>query len=215
MKCPKCSFERPLNDQVCRRCKYVFDEDRFLDLTPPRTEGRGPAPIYVGPSRVDHRLTDLLSQPWIPPIASLIPGLGHYLQRRPFTAIVYFLLVAGLLILSVINFGKTSGQMLFGLMVSTHATCILDTTPWRQAPEAFKRILGMAVLLAGLMILYWPLLTLLANTFISVAMPRIDHGEVRVARVDYTTQIIVMSVTFVVAAVASAWISKRFSSLES
>jgi len=213
MRCPKCGFERPLNDQVCRRCKYVFDEDRFLDLTPPRAEGRGQP--FMAPSPVDDRLTHLLSQPWIPPVASLIPGLGQYIQRRPFAAIIYFLLVAGLLILSVIHFSKTSGQMLFGIMVSTHATCILDTTPWRKTPEARTRILGMAGLLVCLMLLYWPLLTLLANTFVRVETPRIDHGEIRVARVDYTTQIIVMSVTFAVSAAASAWVSKRISALKS
>ncbi|HZE99931.1 MAG TPA: hypothetical protein VE981_23185 [Planctomycetota bacterium] len=215
MKCPKCSLDRPLNDQVCRRCKYVFDEDRFLDLTPPRLEGRGPGQPYMAPSRADFRLTDLLSRSWIPPVASLIPGLGHYLQRRPFAAMIYFLLVAGLLILSVINFTGATGQMLFGFMVSTHAMCILDTTPWGKSPKARKRLLGMAALLIGLMLLYWPLLTLLANTFVSVARPRIDHGEIRVARVDYTTQIIVMTITFVASAAASVWLSKKVSALES
>ena len=214
MKCPKCGLDRPLNDQVCRRCKYVFDEDRFLDLTLPEVDGRGPGKAYQAPTRLDWRVEDFLSRPWVPPLASLIPGLGHYLQRRLLTGTIYFLAVAGMLIISVLYFGRTVGQMLFGVMVSTHAMCILDTTPWGKSPVARKRLTGMAALLMILMLLYWPLVRLLANTFVAVVIPRIDHGVVRMAPVDYTDQIIVMAITFAVSAAVSVWLSKRISELE-
>lgn len=215
MTCPKCGMARALTDQVCRRCKYVFDEDRYLDLTPPRVDGGEPGRPYQARSRVDWGVHDFLSRPWVPPLASLVPGFGHYLQRRRIAAIVYFVLVAGLLLLSVMTFTRTSGQILFGLMISTHAMCILDTTPWGKSPAARKRLLGMGALLLLLMLLYWPLVTLLANTFVTVDRPRIDHGVIRVAPVDYSSQIIVMMITFAISAAASVWLSKRLSDLES
>ena len=70
MSCPKCGLDRTLSDQVCRRCKYVFDEDRFLDLTLPEVEGRGPGKPWRAPSRLDWGVHDLLSRPWVPPLAT-------------------------------------------------------------------------------------------------------------------------------------------------
>jgi hypothetical protein len=214
MNCPKCGMARALTDQVCRRCKYVFDEDRFLDLKPPQVDEGVPARPYQARSRIDWGITDFLSQPWIPPLASVIPGFGHYLQRRRVAALVYFGAVAVLLLLSVMNFSKTTGQMLFGLMVSTHATCILDTTPWGKAPEAWKRLTGMAGLLSILMFLYWPLVTLLANTFVAQQRYR-REGILSWNPLQQSTQLIIMAITFALSAAASVWLSKRLTELES
>jgi len=111
MKCPKCGLARPLSDQVCRRCKYVFDEDRFLELALPRAGSESaPKRFFSGPAELG--FAQFIARPWVPPVASLIPGLGHYLQGRRWPALVYFVLVLGLVGLSVANFSQTSGQML-------------------------------------------------------------------------------------------------------
>ena len=216
MKCPKCSQARPLSDQVCRRCKYVFDEDRYLELALPRAgSGSAPKKFYTGPA--GNGFQNFLSNPppWVPPAASLIPGLGHYLQGKRWLALVYFTLVLGLVGLSVRFFSQTSGQMLFGLAVSTHATCILDTTPWGKSREAMPRILAMAALLTGLMVLYWPLLDRLAKIFVPAGRREYERGGPRVIRGIGFEQIAVMVLLYAVSIAVSTWMSRRLSSRES
>ena len=95
MNCPKCGFARPLADQVCRRCKYVFDEGRFLELAPPRAAGGAKAPRFFTRRSWDF-LKGYRPGPWLPPVASLVPGLGHLIQQasaqlqtaRTFAAVV-------------------------------------------------------------------------------------------------------------------------------
>jgi hypothetical protein len=214
MKCPKCSQARPLSDQVCRRCKYVFDEDRYLELALPRA-GSDAAPKKFFTGQPGIRLEGFFSSPWVPPAASLLPGLGHYLQGRRWLGLAYFVLVLGFVGLSVSNFSQTSGQMLLGLAVSTHATCILDTTPWGRSREATPRILAMAALLTGLMVLYWPLLDRLARTFVPAGRREYERGGPRVIRGIGFEQIAVMVILYALSIAVSTWISRRLSSRES
>jgi hypothetical protein len=213
MKCPKCGLARPLSDQVCRRCKYVFDEDRFLELALPRAGSESALKRFFSASpRIG--LQGLLSSPWVPPFASLIPGLGHYLRGKRALAVVYFVLVLGLVGFSVANFSQTSGQMLLGLAVSTHATCILDTTPWGRAREALPRILGMGAILTGLMVLYWPLLDRLARVFVAPGRREYERGGPRIIRGIGFEQIAVMIILYALSIAVSNWISRRLSSRE-
>lgn len=214
MKCPKCGFARPLADQVCRRCKYVFDEDRFLELAPPRAAGRGRVEKFFA-GRSWYFLEALRSTPWVPPLASLIPGLGHVIQGRIWLGVLYFGLVALFGWMSVTFFSETYGQMLFGLAVSMHATCILDTTPWARAPELRRRVLAMAAILSGLILLYWPLVMHLSERF--VAAQRVEPGgrgwrPIQALSID---QLATMALLFVVTVLVSAWASRRLSSRES
>ena len=213
MNCPKCGFARPLADMVCRRCKYVFDEDRFLNLTPPRAVGGLKVPGFF--TRLSWGfLTGYQPGPWLPPVASLIPGLGHLIQGRPYWGIAYFLLVVVFGAMSVTNFSETSGQMLFGLAVSTHAGCILDTTPWARSRGLRPRILAMAAILGGLMLLYWPIVVRLANRFVAPER-RVDGDRSwRPIEAMSTDQLVIMAVLFVVTVLASAWVGRRLSSTE-
>ncbi|HUR38807.1 MAG TPA: hypothetical protein VM222_04915 [Planctomycetota bacterium] len=213
MKCPKCGQARPLRDQVCRRCKYVFDEDRFLELALPRAGSKSaPKKFFTAAAGID--LQDFISRPWVPPAASILPGLGHYLQGKRWLALAYFTLVLGLIGLSVSLFSQTSGQMLLGLAVSTHATCILDTTPWGRSREAMPRVLGMAGLLTGLMVLYWPLLDWLARTFVPAGRREYERGGPRVIRGIGFEQIAVMILLYAVSIAVSTWITRRLASRE-
>jgi hypothetical protein len=216
MKCPKCGLARPLADQVCRRCKYVFDEDRFLALEPPRAKGGAtPAQFFEKrswnlswiPWKVDLK-------PWVAPVASLVPGLGHVLLGRPWLGALYFILVAAFGYWSVTLFSESSGRMLFGIAVSTHATCILDTTPWGRSPALRARMLGMAAVLSGLILLYWPLVVHLANRF--VAPVRRDRDAILGTPFAPlgTEQIVMMVVLFVSTILVSAFLGRLLSSKE-
>ncbi|RPH47706.1 MAG: hypothetical protein EHM91_05430 [Planctomycetota bacterium] len=147
-------------------------------------------------------------------MASIIPGLGHVLQGRPWWGLLYFLLVVVCGALSVDSFSATTGQMLFGLAVSTHASCILDTTPWRNSPGLRPRILAMAAILGGLMFLYWPLVVHLANRFVAPERRDMDDRTWRPIQAMSIDQLIVLAVLFVVTVLASAWVSRRLSSKE-
>jgi hypothetical protein len=213
MKCPKCGLARPLSDQVCRRCKYVFDEDRFLELALPRAGSESaPKRFFAGPPEIG--FAQFIARPWVPPVASLIPGLGHYFQGRRRPALLYFVLVPVLVGFSVTHFSETSGQMLLGLAVSTHATCILDTTPWGRAREALPRILAMGAILTGLMVLYWPLLDRLARTFVTPGRREYERGGPRIIRGIGFEQIAVMMILYALSIAVSSWISRRLSSRE-
>lgn len=214
MKCPKCGFARPLSDMVCRRCKYVFDEDRFLNVTPPRAAGGGSRPMYPA-RRFRYLVEELRSLAWIPPVASLLPGLGHFMQGKPWSGLVYFALVALFGWMSVTFFSQAHGQMIFGLAVSTHATCILDTTPWGRSPQAGPRVLGMAAILTGLLFLYWPLVVYLATRYVTAERRDLDRGSLRPIQALGIEQMLIMAILFAVSVSVSTWIGKRISSRES
>jgi len=211
MGCPKCGFARLLADQVCRRCRYVFDEDRFLDVAPPRAKGgRKPARFFA--ERTGIYLGDLLSMTWLPPVASLIPGLGHLIQKRWWSAGLYFVLVVLSGAMSVRCFSETYGQMFFGLTISTHATCIQDTTPWARSPRMMHRVMSMAAVLVGLVLLYWPLAIALSQRFI-VAV-QVDRSRWRPIQALSIDQAAIMGVLFVVSVFFSAWLGRKLSPKE-
>lgn len=211
MNCPKCSFARPLADSVCRRCKYVFDEDRFLPLTLPRAKGGREAGRFFN-QRTGIYLGDLRMPRWLPPVASLIPGLGHLMQGRPWVGLLYLVLVGLFGTLSLMLFGQTSGQMFFGVTVSTHATCILDTTPWGRSPSVRPRMMGMGAILSGLMVLYWPTAIRLANRFVPQQQVQVDGRFFR--PIQGGEQMILMAALFVITIVASAWLGRVLSTKE-
>jgi hypothetical protein len=202
---------RALTDQVCRRCKYVFDEDRFLDVSMPRVPGPGWRRKFFS-TRSWPFLENLRSRPWIPPLASIVPGLGHVLQGKPWLGVLYCLLVTLFLWMSVTFFGQTYGQMLFGVAVSTHATCLLDTTPWGRSPEARPRIVGMAVVLTALMALYWPLVVVLARLFVAPERITVDRRAGNPIGVLSIDQLVIMGLIFLVSVAVSGWAGRRLSS---
>lgn len=213
MNCPKCGFARPLADSVCRRCKYVFDEDRFLDLAPPRAKG-GKAPARFFSKRTGIYLGDLRSISWLPPVASLVPGLGHLLQGRPWVGMLYFVLVALFAGMSVGFFAQTNGQMLFGLAVSTHATCILDTIPWARSAGAMARMFAMGAILAGLIGLYWPFAIYLSERFVVAVQREVERPRWRPIQALSIDQVVIMAVLFVSTVVISAWLGRKLSPKE-
>jgi hypothetical protein len=165
MKCAKCGLTRGLDDRVCRRCKYVFDEDRFIAVTPPRAAD-GSVSQRLLDQRFGFRLPVWTGNPWVLVLASLIPGLGHILSGRVGRGLIFMAVIVALISLSIQSFSGLGGQMLFGLCVSAHAFCILDLTPWAQSPLPGRRATAMVAILAALLLVYWPLLTFLANVFV-------------------------------------------------
>lgn len=211
MNCPKCGFARPLADSVCRRCKYVFEEDRFLQLAPPRAKG-GREPGRFFSQRTGIYLGDLRMPRWLPSVASLIPGLGHLMQGRPWAGLLYLVLVGLFGTLSLMFFGQTSGQMFFGMAVSTHATCILETTPWGRSPDVLPRMLAMGAILSGLMFLYWPTAVSLADKFVARQTVQVDGRYFR--PIQGGEQMLLLAALFVITILVSAWLGRILSSKE-
>jgi hypothetical protein len=214
MNCPKCGFARPLADSVCRRCKYVFDEDRFLALMPPRAKGGGKPGRFFA-ERTWLNLGGVRSLRGLPTVASLIPGLGHVIQGRPWVGLLYAILVSLFFGLSFASFGQTAGQMLFGAAVSTHASCILDTTRWARSPEVRPRMFAMAAILAGLVALYWPLAIHLSERFVVAVQREVDRPRWRPIQALSIDQILIMAALFVATIVVSAWLGGKLSAKES
>jgi len=211
MKCPKCGLDRPLNDQVCRRCKYVFDEDRFLKVVPPRASRPTASPKSF--ARPTWRfLEELRYRPWVPPIASIVPGLGHAIQGRVWLGLLYGILVGLFLTLAAVFFGETYAQVFLGVAVSTHATCILDTTPWGRAREVWPRTVGMVVLMPLVMALYWRLGGRLSQLFTSVEYVPVDRRLPRAFGSSVVNQLVVMVVLFVLSVTVSTWVGRKLSS---
>lgn len=166
MNCPKCGLAHSLAERVCRRCKYFFEEDRYLSIEPPRS-GRpvpDPARRSLDFPAVAERLA---SRAWVVYTAALIPGLGHMLSGNRKRGWIYCALSIGLMILSILLFSGTAGQILFGLAVSIHAYSIFELTPWSRVAEPLHRIVAMGVLLLGLQLIYWPLMVFLANRLVA------------------------------------------------
>lgn len=211
MKCPKCSMGRALTDQVCRRCKYVFDGQRFLEVAPPRASGAAAGRRFFG--RPTWRpLAELRDRPWVPPVASIVPGLGHFIQGRPWLGALYGGLVALFLWSAVSPFGGTYAQLLLGMAISTHATCILDTTPWGRAPEVLPRAIGMGTLLLLTTALYWRFAGRLAGLFVTTEYVPLDTRTHRPTGVSLAEQLVLMAILFVISVAASAWAGRRLSS---
>jgi hypothetical protein len=78
----------------------------------------------------------------------------------------FFFLVLTLAALSVLFFSGLAGQILFGLAVAVHAYSIFDLTPWRDAPSARERILGMGTIMTVLLAAYWPVVSFLSERLI-------------------------------------------------
>lgn len=211
MKCPKCSLPRPLNDTVCRRCKYVFDEDRFLNVAPPRATRPGAPPKVFG-RRSARLLDELRYRPWIPPVASIVPGLGHVIQGRTWLGLLYGILVGLFLTLAITFYGEGYAQVFLGLAVSTHATCILDTTPWGRAREVWPRTVGMVVLMPLVMALYWRLGGRLSQLFTTVEYVPVDRRLPRAFGSSVVNQLVVMAVLFVLSVTVSTWAGRKLSS---
>lgn len=203
MKCPKCGMARAIDDRVCRRCRYFFEEDRFVDVVPPRAGG--PA-IPRRPRRMSARTKTRLVY-----AASLVPGLGHAISGSPRKGAILFGIVAALAAASVAWFTGPVGRICFGLAVSAHAYSIFDLTPWSRSPEARHRAVAMGALLCGLLLLYWPALTFLANRYVrprAVAEGRPFAGIATPG----IEQIVFLVALFAISFWLSLWLSRKLSS---
>jgi hypothetical protein len=206
MKCPKCGLARSLEDRVCRRCKCLFDEDRFIGVEPPRAGASAP-----GGRRWRELALEMQSRPRFLVFASLLPGLGHTLAGNPRRGLLLFGIVLALAVPSALLFSTTVGQMLFGLAVSAHAYAVFDVSPWSRAPEPRSRGLAMGLILGALLVLYWPLLGLLADRFVRPGHLPANSFWVGLRSLG-AVQILFMAAFFIASLWFSVWLARRLSS---
>jgi hypothetical protein len=156
-------------DRICRRCHYFFEEDRVLELRPPRAADRHAARpwakgsafrLWWGERRMRPPRWQTLA------LAGLVPGLGHVLSHDSRRGVIFFAAVAGGLAASSVMFRSIFGQALFGLAMGAHAYSIWELTPMRTLGSAPVRMAGVIAIQGVLAVLYWPLMTYLADLFI-------------------------------------------------
>jgi hypothetical protein len=213
VNCPRCGEARSLEDIVCRRCKFFFEEGRFIEVTPPRAAN--PASHPTRRSGISSFLSRCVSR--IPRcqglgvnLASLIPGLGHVLIGRCRRGVDFFLLVLVLAALSVILFGQMAGHLVFGLAVSVHAYSIFVLTRWRASPARWKRIAAMMGILALLLGLYWPLIQFLADCF--VQRRRMTYEWRSTWGETFAVQLLLVALGIAVSIALAFWVGRLFSS---
>jgi hypothetical protein len=212
MNCPKCRLDRALVDLVCRRCKYVFEEDRFLRVAPRRAAQR-PWWEKMRDIELTKRLPRLRVPPWIKYVAAIVPGAGHILTGRAAKGLILLGLAAMCAMFSLMHFSRTSGQMMFGFAVSVHAFSIFDLTPFRRSHGAVQRAVAMGLILAATMTAYWPLAIVLSNKYLlPIRLTRNDQDFVPSPL--GPGQLITMGILFALSIAFASWVSRRLSAAE-
>ena len=108
-------------------------------------------------------------------------------------------------------FSNFLGRILFGLAVSAHAYSIYDLTSWSRSSEPRTRAVAIGGILAGMLLLYWPLLSFLANLFVGSVRVQVDN-VFGVRPPSVTTQFIFIVIGFALTIWFSAWLGRRLSS---
>jgi len=172
-------LKRSLQERICRRCKYLFDEDRFVTVEPPRAGSDFSAlavrerlgrrwwkafqQSFSGPAAATWDSKSQAVVTWATCLVSLIPGLGHIVSGAWVRGIIFMAAVGALMAACLVLFSSGVGPFLFGMAAAIHAYSIFELTPYRESTELRTRIGVMASLLVGLFAIYWPLLSFLAD----------------------------------------------------
>lgn len=183
MNCPKCGLARALTDRVCRRCKYFFDEDRFIEIPSPSSDAMA-APLdsarlglWAG---VRRRMQSLRERPWARAVATfaaaLVPGLPQALSGRRRRGAAFLGLVSGLLGGAILLFPSDVGSVLYGAAISAHAYGIFEESPWSRHLDWKRRLFAMVCVLAALMIFYGPLFEALRQWRAGPPQRQLLHG---------------------------------------
>ena len=165
MICPGCGANMKPTDRICRACLFMPEAGRVVEVEPPRMSAGRPAPAAhrLGLWRSARlRLGRIEWRPrmpaWLPPVAGIVPGLGHLLRRRYLVAMFVTLLVGGCLLGAALAGGLTA-RILIPFAAAIHACSIVHLTTGIGRDTLFSRLVRTTFLLVALgLVVYAPLM---------------------------------------------------------
>lgn len=165
MICPGCGANMKPTDRICRACLFMPEAGRVVEVSPPRPAERAatPAPHRLGLWRnVRLRLGRIEYRPrmpvWLPPVAGMVPGLGHLLRRKYLVALLVALLVGGCLLGAALAGGLTA-WILIPFATAIHACSIVHLMTGIGRDTLLSRLVRTTFLLGALgLVVYGPLM---------------------------------------------------------
>ena len=165
MICPGCGANMKPTDRICRACLFMPEAGRVVAVEPPRmSAGRAaPAAHRLGLWRnVRLRLGRIEYRPrmpvWFPPVAGIVPGLGHLLRRQVRIALLVFLLVGGCLLGGALA-GGLAAWILIPFATAIHACSMVHLMTGIGSDTLFSRLVRTTFLLVALgVVVYGPLM---------------------------------------------------------
>jgi hypothetical protein len=183
-----------MDDRVCRRCRFYFEEGRYIDVQPPRASRRR--------SRLNLRIPR-----WSVYAAAAVPGLAHVVLGQRRRGLCFLVAYIVLMSMGVIFFADFLGQILFGIALSVHAYSILDLTAWKRTESVVVRSFSMLGVVLILFMVFWPIMDHLALVLVypnegSGARTFGGFGGIGLG------QIVAIGVLFVISIFASLWLRR-------
>ena len=167
MTCPNCGVARARTARICPRCRFLFDEGRVVTLVAPRARDHKGVRLDPSIQAAWENVRRSRTYRVACVVLSLFPGLGHVASGHTRRGIYVFLTVVVLATFAANFIDILAGQMLFGIAMAAHAWSILECTPWREQPSIMRRTMALILIQLVLICAYWPLLVVLANTFVA------------------------------------------------
>ena len=150
IKCTTCGLENLDHVTVCVECGNPLIHNNANNLeslhTPPRAGKYKKLRLFLykirrntGALNIDKRLSEEESfslrkfflglGDYKGMMASIIPGLGHFTQKRFFRGLIFFTLWVFLILLGIFFYGRTFSSFCFGLAIAVHASAAFDCLP--------------------------------------------------------------------------------------
>ena len=181
IKCTTCGLENLDHMTVCVECgnPLIHNNDHNVELlhTPPRAGKYKKLRLFLykirrntGALNIERQLPeekeesfslrelllDLGDSKGV--MASIIPGLGHFTQKRFLRGLIFFALWFFLILLGIFFYGRTFSNVCFGSAIAVHASAAFDCLPLALPLfDDFKtRIVVMLLLIIiGISSYYW------------------------------------------------------------
>lgn len=175
MNCPQCGHSMQISDRICRRCRYLAEEDITVDFEPPRAKKPQPRDhaSLLNLARLQKMpKTRRQLSPKFLGFAGVVPGLGHFLSGRWRMGAVYAAAIIGLASFAARDGGPV-GMGLIGLAAAIHAFSIYQA--WKPEGHTFliDRLAAIGIIQLLLLFIYVPLVNRLGQAQV-VMMQRGD-----------------------------------------
>jgi hypothetical protein len=170
MRCQRCKFENIPGQKTCIKCGSILESDgTVINVYPPRMPGwqkpfrdmsrwvrrqgthAGMAKEVVIPGWV--RI--ILQDGFLGLLASIVPGLAHFIMGRFKEIRWYFIAWAGLLLAGFFLYGGTIGSVLIAAAIGVHVWIGLQYGFIKQLTQFGTKIFTALMVLIVLSLIYW------------------------------------------------------------